>query len=278
MKSMKLLPIITLIVLMLVLVGGCRKSYSPGDWDVKPDLPTPPDQEYKGPTKSLKIMSINMNRLTSFEETVKIIEEYNPDFLFLRQVDSATTRAEKVDRPGVIAQRLGMESFFVKNFDYQTGGFGNAVLSKFPILETKAKILSREEGNTAELRSLASLRAKIDDKNEIYFTGTELDPAANNRNLQVIDILNETAKFQIPQLLVGNFNEQEGGVVINYIKDVFAFGCLGTGCPTNSGGKVYDYITYKAVDEFILDKYAAYPKSQSTFLPMVAELRLKLKQ
>lgn len=271
-----------------LVIHGCRKSYSPGDWDLLPEKePGKPQEPDDTPTKSFKVMSLNMNvgtTVANFDAMMELIKEYDPDLLFLRQVDSATTRAGKVDRPGVIAKALHMESYFKKNIDYQTGGFGNAVLSKFPVKEKYSQLLSREDGNTAELRSMAMIKVEVEKGHELYFAGTELDPSvANNRALQVVDLLNATEKLSQPVILVGNLNEQESanGPVLSYLKGSFTFACLGTGCPWNAPKDkptgVFDYITFKNLDDKLqLSKYGTFSKSANNFLPMTAEFKLKL--
>ncbi len=278
-----------MMISLLFVQQSCRKSYDPGNWDVLPERETEePEVPEDTPSKSFKVMSVNMRVSTAadFEPMLEAIKEYDPDLLFLRQVDSATTRAEKVNRPQAIADALKMELFFKKNFDYQTGGFGNAVLSKFPIVEKSAQLLRREEGNNAELRSLVMIKVEVAPNQGLYFAGTELDPSnVNNRNLQVVDLLNATERLSDPIILVGNFNEQEkdNGQVLTYLKGSYTFACLGNGCPLNSPKAnptgIYDYITFQdGASSISISKYEAFPKSSNTFLPMTAEFKLKLKE
>lgn len=287
MKTINIYLYIIASFLLLLSQTGCRKSYDPGDWSLLPEKvePEKPEDPDDTKTKSIKVMSVNM-RIGSPSDlplAIKLIKDYDPDLVFLRQVDSATTRADKVDRVKAVAEEVGMESFFVKNFDYQTGGFGNAVLSKFSILEKTGVILDRVEGSNAELRSLAVIKVEVDVHNHLYFMGTELDPSVvENRNLQVREILDYSAEIKDPVIFVGNFNEQEGkGQVIDYFRGFFTFACLGTGCPLNAPkdnpNGVYDYITYKADDNRMsVSKYGPLAESANTFLPMTAEIALKL--
>lgn len=287
---MKKILIAVLILHTLCLSQACRKSYNPGDWSELPKKePIKPEEPEEAPTKTFKVMSINMNvgtTVANFNGMMDYIKEYDPDFLFLRQVDSATTRSNKVNRPQALAEALKMESFFKKNIDYQTGGFGNAVLTKFPIKEKHAQFLRREVGNTAELRSMVMLKAEVAPGQDVYFAGTELDPSnANNRALQVVDLLNITEKLNAPVILVGNLNEQEtaDGPVLAYLKGAYTFGCLGTGCtwnaPKDKPTGVFDYILFKDQEkDMSFKEYGAFPKSANTFLPMIATFKLKLKQ
>lgn len=283
-----------LLIIGMVVVGvvfhSCRKSYDPGDWDVEP-TEFLDENEYTGPTKTLKVMSFNLalrNDAHLFGTMKDVIKAYDPDLLFLRQVDSATTRAQKVNRPQEIADALGMDVFFKKNFDYQTGGFGNAVLSKFPISEKFSQILSRAEGNTAELRSFVMLKVAYDEDKFVYFGGTELDPDVGNRSLQAIDILRATQDIEEPVILVGNFNEKQtdAGPALTYLNGSFIFACPETGCafnaPKASPNGTYDYITYQDPDDLlIVSKYLEpfrEPESANTFFPTVAEIKIKLEK
>lgn len=269
----------------LNVVTGCRKSYEPGDWDILPEKNIPePEPPEDLPGTNFKVMSINMalgNTAANFEPMIKYIQEYDPDFLFLRQVDSATTRAVKINRPQVIADSLGMVVHFQKNFDYQTGGFGNAVLSKYPIQEKYGQILSRTDGSNAELRSFVRIKAKIKEGKYLYFAGTELDPNADNRVLQAVDIINAMERLDSPAIFVGNFNEQEAanGQTLSYLKGAFTFACLGTGCPWNAPKAnptgVFDYITFKDPNNLLrLIEYGTFHSSANNFLPMVAEFKI----
>lgn len=270
-------------------VTGCRKSYEPGDWDILPERNIPePEPPEDLPGTNFKVMSINMalgNNAVNLAPMIEYIKEYNPDLLFLRQVDSATTRAVKINRPQAIADSTGMEVYFKKNFDYQTGGFGNAVLSKFPIQEKYSQILSRADGSTAELRSFIRIKVKIKDEQFLYFAGTELDPNADNRVLQAVDIINAMERLDAPAIFVGNFNEQEAanGQTLSYLKGAFTFACLGTGCPWNAPKAnptgVFDYITFKDPNNLLrLINYSTFHSSANTFLPMVAEFKIIDKQ
>ena len=275
--------------MLIIAAQGCKKSIDPGNWDILPppvvEEPEPEPVEQK--TMVLKVMSYN-SRLSKPEDLTTMIEyikEYNPDFLILRQIDSETTRANKVDRPKEVAQATGMNYFFAKAFDYQGGGYGNAVLSKYPIEETLLLQLSGVT-STPEVRSLAMATVKIDEFNKVVIAGTELDAAAGDeqhRLKQVNEILSVTKDISYPVIFGGNFNFNTlpSGQVYNSISAQFTFGCYGTGCPLNtpkaSPTGIYDFITYKAADKRItVNNYGTFAQSTSNFLPIVAELKLVL--
>ena len=281
---------ITLSLLLLsglfLFFGGCTKSYDPGDWDILPEKEEPPVEVDKK-TITLKVMTYvartsgNPNR--QLEEVIGHIKEYSPDLLFMRQIDQNTTRTSKTDMPKEVADALEMEYLFAKAFDYQGGGFGNAVFSKYPIIESSAISMLGDLSlaKTPEVRSLAMITVKIDEKNILTFAGTEFDPSEiTSRISQLNDVIRETKDIENPIIFVANLNDVAGSQVFDIVKDEFTFGCKT--CPANSPKAspthILDYITFKGVNDFIVDGYIPFTKSAGNILPMTAEIRMVLKE
>lgn len=284
----KLFYIIISILIIGVSLYSCQKTYNPGDWSELPEYPVEEEQQYSGPTKTLKVMSVNMNlgtTATNFPNMVAMIKAYNPDLLLLRQCDSKTTRANGVDRPQVIANEVGM-NVFMKGRSYNNGQFGNAVLSKYPIVESLGLDLTK--GSGGEQRMLAMIKVKIVEDIELYFAGTELEGNADDRRQQVVDILRVMQDIEEPVILAGNFNEQQAaaGPALTYLSGSFKFACPTVGCVFNAPKAgptgTYDYITYQDLkNNLIVDKnLEAFknPETANTFFPTYAEIKIKLPQ
>ncbi len=284
---------VMLLLLVAVSVTSCKKAIDPGDWDILVEQPAPIDPDPvpdDGKYITLKVMSYNA-KTTNVETLKQYIKDYSPDLILLRQIDSATNRMSKLDVPKEVAVAAGMNHHFGKGFDYQTGGYGNAVLSRFPILETKTIVLT----GGAEVRSYAGIKVKIDDFNEIYFGGTELDVWAADESgkiSQLTSILSYTRDLTLPVIFVGNFNFNKAGEGYNnitttqtysYILDQFTFGCITSGCvfnvPAAAPTGIFDFVTYKSPENSItVSNYTTGPNATSNFLPVIAELKLKLKE
>jgi endonuclease/exonuclease/phosphatase family metal-dependent hydrolase len=67
------------------------------------------------------------------ERIAEVIRSVSPDIVGLQEFDQGTERSDGVDQAAVIAQLTGMEHVFSENLEYRGGGFGNAILSAFPI-------------------------------------------------------------------------------------------------------------------------------------------------
>ncbi|MFD2554172.1 endonuclease/exonuclease/phosphatase family protein [Sphingobacterium tabacisoli] len=270
---------------VLVLTLSCSKTFDAGDWEVTPTKFRDPN-EYTGPTKTLKIMSVNMNlssTATNFPVMVEMIKAYDPDLLFLRQCDSKTTRAGGIDRPQVIADELKME-VFMKGRSYNGGQFGNAVLSKFPITERFGLDLTKDPGR-GEQRMLAMIKVEVEPGVFVQFAGTELETNADDRRSQAIDIIRATEKLTDPVILAGNFNEQwaEPGDALTYITGNFKYACASAGCVFNAPKAkptgTFDYVTYQDPGNLLIvnKDLEAFknPETANTFFPTTAEIKVK---
>lgn len=108
----------------------------------------PPEEQNSSAKKeiTLRVMSYNIHHtnppsepdLISPETIAEVIRKEDPDLVALQEVDVNNKRSGiDLNQAQAIAEILGMEFHFAKAIDYQDGFYGNAVLSKFPVLETK---------------------------------------------------------------------------------------------------------------------------------------------
>ncbi len=66
-----------------------------------------------------------------------IINSLKPDLVALQEVDNKTTRAKGLDLTAELAQRTGMEGVFGKAMDFAGGQYGEAVLTRLPLIKTQ---------------------------------------------------------------------------------------------------------------------------------------------
>ena len=222
---------------------------------------------------------------------VTIVNDYHPDLLLLRQVDSATVRSKQVDVPAYIAAQTGMHAFFSKAFDYEGGAYGNAVLSRFPIVDSAAVQLTVDpQGPPAEDGSLATITIQIADDQQLVFAGTELDSstASNaNRIFQAQKIVSVLENRSVPVILAGNMNAQleagtwEESPTFDVLTNLFMPGCKAGGCPVNrpvdKPAKTVDYILFNDKEHFTVMDYSVLDQTTAqSDLPVVATLKYKI--
>ena len=139
----------------------------------------------------------------SIERIASTLAQYEPDIVALQEVDMASRRTREDKQAEILARRLRMYYVFGPNVEHLGGQFGNAILSRYPILSSNHVDISPEEA--VERRTL--LRASIDVEGvmlELYTVhlGTNEDEQAYQlrRVMRVLDGLNHDG----PVLLMGD--------------------------------------------------------------------------
>lgn len=91
-----------------------------------------------------------------------------------------------------------------KNAVYTEGHHGNAILSKYPILEWSNQTISNDK---RELRGLLKARIHINKGKDIILANTHLDLTQRGRNTQTNVLIKDLVGETRPWVLVGDFND-----------------------------------------------------------------------
>ena len=165
-------------------------------------------------TFNVKVATFNIckaeygaTKYKDFTKIVAAIKASGADIIGLQEVDYKTNRAGGIDQAAKIAQLAGYLYYkFFKAFDFNGGGFGVAVLSKYPISNSDQINLP---SGTGEQRILA--RAGIRINNElINFFVTHLSYNAEpgtNRAQQFTTLANKIANYS-NVIVTGDFNTE----------------------------------------------------------------------
>jgi endonuclease/exonuclease/phosphatase family metal-dependent hydrolase len=111
------------------------------------------------------------------ERIAAVINAEKPDLVGLNEVDQGCRRSQGLDEPAELARLTGMTHVFEKNIDHDGGKYGNAVLSRLPIVRHENhKLPSDYEG---EQRGV--LEVEVGDADEsLLFLCTHLDYRPND--------------------------------------------------------------------------------------------------
>ena len=99
--------------------------------------------------KNLRVMSYNvhgckgMDGKISIDRIVRVIKRFNPDIITLQELDAGRLRSQGVDQAKEIASKLGMIFEFFPAIDHQKEQFGNAILSRYPMILLKKDFLPK---------------------------------------------------------------------------------------------------------------------------------------
>jgi endonuclease/exonuclease/phosphatase family metal-dependent hydrolase len=132
------------------------------------------------------------------------------DLVALQEVDSMTLRSKaigqgiKLDLMQELQQLTGMHGGFAKAIVYGEGGYGEGILSKWPMDFTNIKLPSPAGG---EARALALATVVLENGQKLVFAGTHLcHEFEANRIAQVEAILQVVKSIPHPVVLTGDFN------------------------------------------------------------------------
>lgn len=74
-----------------------------------------------------------LDRRYALNRTISVLEHYCPDIILLQEVAQGMKKLGNMDQVVEIANALGMHSAFQMEHQFRSGGYGNLVLSRWPI-------------------------------------------------------------------------------------------------------------------------------------------------
>jgi endonuclease/exonuclease/phosphatase family metal-dependent hydrolase len=141
------------------------------------------------------------------ERIAAVINAEKPDLVGLNEVDQGVRRSQGIDEPAELAKLTGMTHVFEKNIDHDGGKYGNAVLSRLPIVRHENhKLPSDYEG---EQRGVLEVEVGDKDGESLLFLCTHLDYRPNDHerlaSIETIENVVATSDGQ-PVILAGDLN------------------------------------------------------------------------
>lgn len=137
-----------------------------------------------------------------------VIRRAAPDLVALQEVDNATRRSHGVDQAGELGRLTGMRAVFGKAMDYEGGGYGEAILSRFALSEVTVHALPFTPGR--EPRCALSARVELGAGGPaVLFAATHLEHAREELRLLQAQELDRalTTAGTVPAILAGDLND-----------------------------------------------------------------------
>lgn len=157
----------------------------------------------------------------------ELVRTTRADLVLLQEVDRGTERSDGVDQLGELERRTGFHGAFGKTLDYQGGGYGIAVLSRWPIAAHALRPLAVEPaqeraGGSYEPRGALVARMNAPD-GALGVVNTHLDASATDvyRRQEVAGVLDaaERLREDAPRTVVGgDFNAEPGSATIERMR------------------------------------------------------------
>jgi len=235
------------------------------------------------PPVEIRVMTYNIHHGRGLDGKVdlnriaKLIRDQDVDLVALQEVDRGTQRTEGIDIAAQLAELTRMHFVFEKNIDFQGGEYGNAILSRHPILSSTNR--HYQMLRPGEQRGMLSAKINMDGR-PLTFVATHLDfrPDPSER----ISNLGEIEKFVTDSggdtiIVAGDFNDQPGGTVHARMKNTFTDSWeqagIGDGFTYSSEEptKRIDYIYLYPKTSWTVHRANVPPSDASDHLPLVVE-------
>jgi endonuclease/exonuclease/phosphatase family metal-dependent hydrolase len=162
----------------------------------------------------MRVLSYNIHkgiggrdRRYRLERIIDVIETENPDVICLQEVDRNVRRSRFHDQPTLLAEYFNSaERLYQMNVHLKTGGYGNLVLSRWP-LRSHHHVTLTHNGRRGRGAQLAVIETP---EGALHLVHWHLGLAEGERHWQVRHVLAHhlfRESESLPTLVVGDFND-----------------------------------------------------------------------
>ncbi|MBO1003992.1 endonuclease/exonuclease/phosphatase family protein [Pseudogracilibacillus auburnensis] len=238
--------------------------------------------------KKMKIVSFNihhgegLDEVLSLERVAKVAKETEADIFALQEVDRFFgDRSNHEDQPKKLSERLGLHYAYGPNLVLPQEGkadnseYGNATLSKYPIIESENILLTSFD---SEPRGV--LRICINSgETKLNIFNTHLSLEKDIKLVQVKELARIMSRFSGPKILLGDFNSPPEGEEIKRLVDSTGFLDCFKGSeniytyPADDPNEKLDYVFVSP--EMIIEDQKIIKSDASDHLPIMVKLEIK---
>jgi len=201
-----------------------------------------------------------------------VIKAAKPDLVALQEVDNQCARSGKVDQAAELARLTGLNGVFGKAMDFQGGGYGQAILSRHPIGETKVHALPGKGEPRIAFEAIVTIGEKTN-----RFVSVHLDLDAAQRLEQARTLANILSTNQEPVILCGDFNDGPSSPALKEISHALKPVPKKPPVLTCPAGKPTEEIDHMLVNQWVpASEMVVLPEAvASDHRPLLAELHRK---
>jgi len=206
-------------VLALAAGSGCAVDTSAGDADDEDAEEVVASEGAAISGSSLRVMTYNIKYGSEsgldLGKLAAVVKESSPDIVGLQEVDEATRRSGNKHETDELATLTGMAyRYFGANFDYDGGKYGLAILSKYPLANTRTIRLDartkRENGYEPRIAVAADVNAK---GRTITFVTVHASLHEEERDDNARAIVAALGASASRSIVCGDFNETPGKAI-----------------------------------------------------------------
>jgi len=213
------------------------------------------------------------------DSLVSMINDLEPDMLLVQELDRGIRRTGSLDQFAFIEEETGLEGRFVGTLERGGGTYGNAMFSRFPIVDYLQVDLPVLGGKEPRALQFATVEIAGGRRVDVLHTHIDLRLAARPEQIELV--LNHAEELATgAAILAGDFNapadSQEIGWITSAWTDAAAHGDTEPSLtyPTRDLRHRVDYVFYRGAGLTLLD--VEYPENPgiSDHVPILARFRV----
>ena len=144
------------------------------------------------------------------DRIASVINSLDPDLVALQEVDRKTERSGGVDQGALLASLTGMELVYGPAMEYKGGQYGDAILSRLPILDSAVHQLPQEDGSEPRVAVEAQVEIKKLGTLVLLSTHYAHDSATDRLAQARASNLLMAGREVRPAILAGDLNAEPG--------------------------------------------------------------------
>jgi len=177
--------------------------------------------------KTLRVLTYNIHHGEGLDGKVdlvrisELITNLQADVVCLNEVDKGVTRTKGRDLTAELAALTRMTGVFSNNYHFQGGEYGNAILTRYPVISSKNTHYTMLR--PGEQRGILQVRIDAGGR-EVVFMATHIDyrPDDTERLMNVDEIFGLLPRYSGKTVIVaGDFNDTPGKRVHSKMKERF---------------------------------------------------------
>jgi endonuclease/exonuclease/phosphatase family metal-dependent hydrolase len=240
------------------------------------------------PPHVLRVLQFNIHAGISRAGAVDLgriaaeIRAAHPDVVSLNEVDSGTTRSGGVDEAAYLGRATGLRVVYGPNlFGYDGGRFGNAILTRYPVVSSHNLRLPR--AFRAEQRGLLTTTVRVGGRS-VSFSSLHLSQGRRglpNRIREAEAVARVLRTSTSPTIVAGDLNSRPGDLPVRilrqYLLDAQEQGGTGAGdtVPEAAPRSRFDYVLYDNHFAPVAGSTQVLPSASSDHRAVFTELVLR---
>jgi endonuclease/exonuclease/phosphatase family metal-dependent hydrolase len=233
--------------------------------------------------RQLRVLTYNLHHgegtdgKLDLERIAKVIQSTKPDLVALQEVDQSTRRSGGVDQVARLGELTGLHTAYGRAMDFQGGGYGVAMLSRWPLQNPRVHSLPSPEG--VEPRVVLDVIVPIaNNGSKIRFLVTHVDHKRDpvHRSLQVArirELFPVDGSEVTPAILAGDLNAAPHSDVMKALLNDWtdsAAGQMFLTSPASSPRVKIDYVLFRPSTWRVVETRALQEPLASDHLPVLA--------